>query len=68
MTRTLSPRWNTDLGLGFSAPASMLRMISSTASGGSATGLLPEPTKPVTFGVLRTRCHVSSVSSISTST
>src|SRR5436853_400669 len=67
-TRTLSPRWNTDLGLGFSAPASMFRMISSTWSGGSATGLLPEPTKPVTLGVERTRCQVSSVSSISTST
>src|SRR5438552_10789209 len=68
MTRTLSPRWNTDLGLGFSAPASMFRMISSTCSDGSATGLAPEPTKPVTLGVERTRCQVSSVSSISTST
>src|SRR5438067_5789812 len=67
-TRTLSPRWNTDLGLGFSAPASMFRMISSTWSGGSAAGLWPEPTKPVTLGVERTRCQVSSVSSISTST
>src|SRR6185295_1333414 len=32
------------------------------------TGFWPEPTKPVTFGVERTRCQVSSVSSISTST
>src|SRR5690348_1052711 len=51
MTRTLSPRWKTDFGFGFSAPASMLRMISSTWSAGSDTGLLPEPTKPVTLGV-----------------
>src|SRR5207244_11493152 len=41
-TRTLSPRWNTDLGFGFSAPASMLRMISSTWSVGSDTGLRSE--------------------------
>src|SRR5215510_6929928 len=68
MTRTLSPRVNTDLGFGFSAPASICRRMSSTWSFGSATGLEPEPTKPVTLGVERTRCHVSSVSSISTST
>src|SRR5262249_12004002 len=40
----------------------------SAASGYSAAGLLPEATKPVPFGVLRTRCHLSSVCSISTST
>src|SRR5207249_3840511 len=68
MTRTLSPRWNTDFGLGFSAPASICRMMSSTCSCESGTGLEPEPTNPVTLGVERTRCHVSSVSSISTST
>src|SRR5438093_634298 len=32
MTRTLSPRWNTDFGLGFSAPASLCRRMSSTCS------------------------------------
>src|SRR6266850_1349403 len=68
MTRTLSPRANTDLGFGFSAPASICRRRSSTWSFGSATGFDPDPTNPVTLGVERTRCHVSSVSSISTST
>src|SRR4029453_10798219 len=68
MTRTLSPRWKTDLGFGFSAPASICRRMSSTWSSASATGLDPDPTNPVTLGVERTRCHVSSVSSISTST
>ena len=34
----------------------------------TGVGFFPEPTKPVTFGVLRTRCHASSVMSISTST
>ena len=68
MTRTLSPRWNTDLGLGFSAPASICRRISSTWSFVRATGRDPEPTNPVTLGVARTSCQVSSVISISTST
>src|SRR6267142_760360 len=68
ITRTLSPRANTDLGLGFSAPASICRRMSSTWSCGSATGFDPDPTKPVTLNIKRTRCHVSSVSSISTST
>ncbi len=67
-TRTLSPRWKTDFGFGFSAPASIWRRISSTWSWSSGTGRDAEPTKPVTFGVERTRCQVSSVSSISTST
>src|SRR3989442_15836824 len=49
MTRTLSPRWNTDFGLGFSAPASICRMMSSTCSCESGTGLEPEPTNPVTL-------------------
>ena len=32
ITRTLSPFWKTDLGLGFSAPSSIWRRISSTSS------------------------------------
>src|SRR5215471_7354979 len=66
MTRTLSPFWKVDLSLGFSAPSSICFRIPSTSSAGRATGFAPDPTKPVTFGVERTRCQVSSVSSIST--
>ena len=68
ITRTLSPFWKTDLGFGFSAPSSIWCRIASTSSRGSGDGRVPEPTKPVTFGVDFTRCQESSVISISTST
>ena len=67
MTLTLSPFWKVDLSLGFSAPSSICFRMPSTSSAGSATGFEPDPTNPVTLGVERTRCQVSSVSSISTS-
>ena len=66
MTRTISPTLNSAFCLGRSTDA--VWRMRSTSARESATGLFWAPTKPVTPGVFLTSDHVSSVSSIWTST
>jgi hypothetical protein len=66
VTRTTSPTVNSAFSLGRSTEA--VCMMRSTSARESATGLFWAPTKPVTPGVFLTSDHVSSVSSICTST
>ncbi len=66
MTRTPSPFWNVTRGVGLSFRSSVWRRISATSSWESDTGRRPAPMNPVTPCVVRTRCQLSSVISIST--
>ena len=66
LTRTLCPLVNCTLNLGASTPICLRIFLTSSSMRG--VGRLPEPTKPVTPGVLRTTYQDSSVITISTST
>ena len=69
MTRTTSPTSNRTLGLGFSTPSWIWFRMFCTSFAVIGVGFVAvPPTKPVTFAVFFTRCQVSSVISISTST
>ncbi len=67
-TRTISPTSKVTNRLGRSTPSfTWCRMRSASASV-IGTGRPPPPRKPVTFDVSLTRCQVSSLNSIFTST
>lgn len=63
---TRSPSVSLMSVVGESSP--MRRCISPNSSGSTGTGIFPDPTNPVTFGVFRTMNHEASVTIISTST
>src|SRR5690606_16682594 len=65
MTRISSPTSKFTRGFGLTAPSTVRRRWSSISCGRTSCGRWL-PMKPVTFGVSFTRCHASSLISLST--